>query len=542
MIYIEVPPATLNHSPPGGVAVPADEGGYRIQYNLTAPGTDAGSYCPDSPRLGTVKSITYTEYSDPYLILQSNQEIHKNQTERKFIEIQPDRQPSDVAIDALLKFKDLPADSPMRYGGIYDSSIEAFVKYLKDCDSKTFMIKGFDTAPGGKVLNLPMEYCNRWGPRRRSELSDKLERLNLWFELVQDRPVTMITLTCQPNGKTIPEAWDKLNESRVLLLKLIRKYFPRAEYFWVPEPHKSGYVHYHLAVFAAVDNYTRDTSKHAGMVRCRERPDEEIWEILTGQGIEDKFRDLWSKKYGTGSHDYGLVFTQKKGDQKVVDLKNYLVKYLEKGFLLKSWSHSLLLFNTFLHEGNYRAYGASKGISKIMHIADEKKGKRFVWLETRMSEPILTADNEEIDFEHVVWDRDYIPDFIDNSFRSIMYAEAQTGPNQIRNAYTFPFWQQAYELLDLDESDFVLWNESADVNYSREPKDPVYHYTWGRGVKGLLRIETHSPDLTASEQRLISKEESLRQQSQKDFIDRAMCEQTTPEQSRRNRNKNTAWN
>jgi hypothetical protein len=259
------------------------------------------------------------------------------------------------------------------------------------------MIKGYDVKKG-KLINLPMSYNNRWMPERRRGLSHKLDRLNYWFELQQDRPCTMITLTCQPiPGESISSAWTRLNDSRKKLLKLVGKYFGNVDYIWVPEPHKTGYVHYHLVIFADVSNNKKD--KH-------------------GRGIEDKFRDLWSKKYKTGSHTYGLDFRQKKPTDTALHLKNYLVKYLEKGFLLKSWSIGMLLFNATLWDTGFRMYGASKNIRDIMCIGPKKDDIKtphpIVWLETRMQTIELTSDNEEVEIDKVIWNRLYIPDWIDS--------------------------------------------------------------------------------------------------------------------------------
>jgi hypothetical protein len=298
--------------------------------------------------------------------------------------------PSDIAKDALINLLSLPQTDPRHK---YDQLCIEFVEYLDQCEQKGFMIKGYDTKTG-KMLNLPMSYNNRWGPVRRRELSDKLERLNFWFEMQEDRPCTMITLTCYHDGKTISQAWHELNESRGKLLKLIANYYGNVDYFWVPEPHKSGYVHYHLAVFAQVDNSKKDKN---------------------GEGIEDKFRRLWSKKYQTGSHTYGLDFSHKKGDSKIQHLKNYLSKYLEKGFLMKSWSIGMLLFNAHLWETGFRMYGASKNIRAMMNITDDKPSQT-VWLETKMQTLEHTPEGEPVSIEKVIWYRQYIPDWIDNPF------------------------------------------------------------------------------------------------------------------------------
>jgi len=302
-----------------------------------------------------------------------------------YISITPKiRDPSDIAFDALAQLD--PSDSE------YQVCFE-FVKYLDQCEQKKFLIKGYDTVKG-KIINLPTEYTNRWCPVRRNELSEKLKRLEYWFELQEDRPVTMITLTSGRRDLSIAGAWADLNQSKKKLQDLLRFYFGDVDYFWVPEPHKDGYVHYHMAVFADVDNNTKDKR---------------------GEGIEDKFRNLWSKKYGTGSHTYGLDFSQKKDDGKIQSLKNYLSKYLEKGFLLDKWTRGMLIFNANLWETGFRMYGASKRIREIMNIKPDKPSQ-IVWLETKMTSPETTEEGEEIEIEKIIWYRQYIPDWIDSDF------------------------------------------------------------------------------------------------------------------------------
>ena len=292
--------------------------------------------------------------------------------------------PSEIAKDSLLELLEVPLCFKARQ---YDQLCQDFVEYLDKCEQKGFMIKGYDTKKG-KILNLPMGYNNRWGEVRRRELSEKLKRLEFWFEMQEDRPVTMITLTSYQGGLTIGQAWGNLNKARGNLLKMLGKHLGKGlDYFWVPEPHKSGYVHYHMAVFADI-------------------PIE----------LENKLRALWSQKYKVGSHTYGLDFSQKKNkDDKIQHLKNYLSKYLEKGFLIGKWTTGLLLFNAHLWETGFRMYGASKNIRDMMNIETERES-HVVWLETRMQTVELTPEGEEVPIDKVIWYRQYIPDWLDSTF------------------------------------------------------------------------------------------------------------------------------
>lgn len=359
--------------------------------------------------------------------------------------------PSSVCYKSLQKLEQLPYnDARMDYHGICVD----FYEYLWLCEQKGFLKVGYDTTRKGLgIIKVPFDFENRWAPGRRKQLADKLDQLEYWFELQQDRPVTMITLTSSQDD-SIEEAWQRLNDSRTKLLKLIRKYFGDVDYFWVPEPHESGYVHYHLAVFAKIDNETKDKQ---------------------GKGIEDKFRDLWSRKYKTGSHTYGLEFSQKTGDNKIKGLKDYLSKYLRKSFLLGDWSIGMLLYNAHLWKTGFRAYGASKRISEIMHIEKEKNNK-IVWLETHYDNVAIDEEKRTeappIQIQHsndkgepvpnIIWRREYIPGWLDTA----------------------------------------LWVQDAQTNSLRlyDPPPLYIHEKWGRGPwgrdsigKGDKYYEGHDP-------------------------------------------------
>lgn len=333
--------------------------------------------------------------------------------------------PSDIAKKALEELGEIDSE--------YWNSHE-FVKYLQLCEQKGFRVKGYDTKKG-KIVSFGLEYNNRWGKVRRKELGEKLKRLEYWFELQEDRPVTMITLTSFHKGMSISSAWFELNKSRDKLRKLIHKYFGAVDYFWVVEPHQSGYAHYHMAVFADIDNETKDKK---------------------GMGIEDKFRDIWSKKYKTGNHTYGLDFAQKKDDDKIKHLKNYLQKYLSKGFLLDKWTLGMLKFNAAMWDTGFRMYGASKNIREIMNIKDDKPCQT-VWLETKIQEPQTTPEGEEYEEERVVWDRQYIPDWLDEP---LWYGNGRQIPS--------------------------------DLNYEENQKQGIRLYDWGRGHRLTLTYEVKS--------------------------------------------------
>jgi hypothetical protein len=339
---------------------------------------------------------------------------------------------SEIGYSSLLKMEELKFDNPlMEY---YDSA-EKFCKYLKDCQDRNICISGYNTKTG-KMVKVNLDYDNRWNPNTRKKLSYKLDMLEEWFNLQAGRPVTLISLTSD-HKDSIRAQWEKINCSRTLLLKLIRKYFGDVDYFWVAEPQESGYAHYHLAVFAKIDNETKDKS---------------------GQGIEDKFRNLWSEKYKIGSHTYGLDFVHKSGNDPLTGLKDYLTKYLRKGFALDDWSPAHLVFNALLWETGFRLYGASKRISSIMKIEPQPQ-RETVWLKTE-----IDMGEGEIITRH---GRLYIPEWLDSDMW--LTPDGHILPGEPYPKYVYDWGRGSYP--SMGEKSQSRWEQSLPV--PRENKNPI---------------------------------------------------------------------
>ena len=335
----------------------------------------------------------------------------------------------EIGYSSLLKLEKLKFDDPLME---YHDLAEKFCKYLKDCQDRNICISGYNTKTG-KMVKVDLDYDNRWNPNTRKKLSYKLDMLEEWFNLQAGRPVTLISLTSD-HKESIRAQWEKMNCSRTLLLKLIRKYFGDVDYFWVAQPQENGYAHYHLAVFAKIDNETKDKY---------------------GQGIEDKFRNLWSEKYKIGSHTYGLDFKHKSGDNPLNNLKDYLTRYLRSGFALDDWSPAHLVFNALLWDTGYRLYGASKRISAIMKIEPQPQ-RETVWLKTE-----IDMGEGEIITRH---GRLYIPEWLDSG----MWVNPDIGR----------WWQsQKYSKFGID------WLVEREYIGNLLPGEayPKYTYDWGRG-------------------------------------------------------------
>jgi len=356
--------------------------------------------------------------------------------------------------------------------GKYGKLLTDFCRYMEMCDNSGFSAEGIavgsacksyhksqprmDITTGKREYQKPQPsqndwgkrkvsgpLLNRWHPKRRTGWIAKMHTVSNWYEANRIEGCTLITLTGyqENSGLSFYDTWDAIAESRVKLLKILRKYLGKISYFWVVEPHtqnETGYPHFHLAVFKDVDNHIRDSSEHVGWLRVESRKDTEIWELADGEGMEDKLRRLYSEEWKTGSHTYGLDFTPMKGDKSIKDLKNYLMKYIAKGYIGDEiWSPGELIFNAHLYgathgarppkdgempdiKGNYtkkyRLIGMSRDLSALIKPFEEDK-EDIVWLHVDETEPTdqKNEDGEYVKVERVktLFDRLLIPDWLD---------------------------------------------------------------------------------------------------------------------------------
>ena len=320
--------------------------------------------------------------------------------------------------------------------GKYGKLLTDFCRYMEMCDNSGFSAEGIAVGSRCKSYYVLDKYShndfgkrkvsgpllNRWHPKRRTAWIAKMHTVSNWYEANRIEGCTLITLTGyqENSGLSFYDTWDNISESRIKLLKILRKYVGKISYFWVVEPHtknETGYPHFHLAVFANIDNEIRDSN---------------------GEGMEDKLRRLYSEEWGTGSHTYGLDFAPMIGDNSIKDLKNYLMKYISKGYIGDEiWSPGELIFNAHLYgathgnrppkegempdiKGNYtkkyRLIGMSRDLSDLIRPEDPDR-EDIVWLKVDETEPIDAKDEngEFVKVERVktLFERLLIPDWLD---------------------------------------------------------------------------------------------------------------------------------
>lgn len=330
----------------------------------------------------------------------------------------------------------------------YGKLLTDFCRYMDMCDNSGFSAQGIAVGSTCKTYNKLNKYSandwgkrkvsgpllNRWHPKRRTAWIAKMHTVAKWYDANRIDGCTLITLTGyqENSGLSFYDTWDNITSSRVKLLKILRKYLGKVSYFWVVEPHtqnETGYPHFHLAVFADIDNNIKDSF---------------------GEGMEDKLRRLYSEEWQTGSHTYGLDFAPMKGDNSIKDLKNYLMKYISKGYIGDEiWSPGELIFNAHLYgathgnrppkdgempdlKGNYtkkyRLIGMSRDLSALIKPYEEDK-EDIVWLHVDETEPTDAKDEngEYVQVERVktLFDRLLIPDWL-NTWRELSKIQSWT--------------------------------------------------------------------------------------------------------------------
>jgi hypothetical protein len=328
------------------------------------------------------------------------------------------KKPSELVWES---YKNSSVITKSKYGNL----IVNFCRYMDMCDSSGFKANGI--APisndnGLRKISGPL--CNRWHPRRRAGWIAKMHHVSEWYEANRIDGCTLITLTGyqEPSGLSWYDTLDNITEARRKLLKVLRKYFGKISYFWVIEPHTekgTGYPHIHLAVFTIVDNSVKDSF---------------------GEGMEDKLNRLYSEEWGVGSHTYGLDFSPMKGENEIVNLKNYLMKYISKGYVNDAaWTDGELIFNAHLYGAThgdrdpkpgeqlnvkgefakkYRLVGMSRDLSSILKPESDEDKEIIVWLHTDETEPAEVKDEkgnviETTTTTRVLFDRLFIPDWLD---------------------------------------------------------------------------------------------------------------------------------
>lgn len=276
----------------------------------------------------------------------------------------------------------------------YSDLCEKFVDYLIHTGTLQFEVTGQivnpdDTAAG--IVKRKIPYIHRWTHIYRRSILAKFYQLSDHFK-ENPAPYTMLTLTTYQAGQYsikqkghlvgIEESFEIINEGWRKLRDIIKNRIRKGvSYFWVLEPHKTGYPHIHIILFTEFTD-----------------------------GEKQRITNLWSEKYMAGSAEHGVKFSFEPDKTKIDDIRSYLISYLAGTFvdgdtgskyeysstgrkIKNRWTTSTLLFNTLVWQHGYRMWGASRDLSKVMaRVIEDDDGEQIKWFKTMLQ----YVDNEEI--------------------------------------------------------------------------------------------------------------------------------------------------
>ena len=263
----------------------------------------------------------------------------------------------------------------------YKTTFE-FVGYLNATRDFRFKFRGMMTDNDDiEPITSQVEYIHRWTlPYVKGWLA-KLYLLDDWYRALDDPPpVTLATLTTYQAGKysmkhlgrsvSIPESFALQKWGWQTLHRQIRRDYGAFDYVSIIEPHlknDTGYPHTHVPLFLEVDE-------------CH----------------QEKYREMWEKKYKIGSEDHGLDFAVADQGSTIKSLRNYIAKYLSKGFLAigsrfgdEPITPGHLVFHAIAWKNHYRLFGASQDLSQVMRWKPSRTS--VDWLATS----ILEASGDE---------------------------------------------------------------------------------------------------------------------------------------------------
>ena len=238
-----------------------------------------------------------------------------------------------------------------------------FVGYLSSTASRTFRIKGRNIKTGEETDKY-IPYIHRWTSTYKKSIIAKLYKLEQALGINYNN-LTMITLTTYQRGYDQESCLLKLADARKSLFKLLRYHFGTQNFFWILEPHKTGFPHLHVA-------YAK----------------------VLSQAEQDTITRIWTELYGMGDETHGVKFSLPRASSDghfqegtVGRIRGYLLKYLKKGLSddnlkcklsPKSLSSNIdrarsmiglngqLLFNALLKKHSLRLWGCSREWSRIM--------------------------------------------------------------------------------------------------------------------------------------------------------------------------------
>jgi hypothetical protein len=243
----------------------------------------------------------------------------------------------------------------------FEQDVIDFENYLRSTSTLKFKINSRIVFKGNNIGGFQCEgkeiftekwvpYVHRWTKVYRNSLLAKLYLLEEYCnenpELLQN--ITMITLTVSQRGKDQEEALRDLMKNYKKLFDVLRHEFGAVDYFYILEPHKTGYAHMHVLYFKL---FSEEEKRH-------------IW-------------NLWENKYGAGNHEAFNFSIPKASEDKrckegsIEYIRAYVMKYVSKSLRLEKMSKKVLLFNALLKKTKIRLWNCSRHLSQVMRQKKE---------------------------------------------------------------------------------------------------------------------------------------------------------------------------
>ena len=231
------------------------------------------------------------------------------------------------------------------YKGNYNRMKEDYLEYLDMTANQTIDVQQYNPETlETRTLNIP--YLHRWSVQRKKQILAKLYKLEAWYNQ-EPKPVTLLTFTTkQADFSTYEEQYSFLKANYQRLRLNIKKMKGTIDYFWVIEPHKSGFIHLHMMAFTTFT----DSEKQ-------------------------RIKTLWCDNYQAGVQDAQDIADIQL--DKVNHLRSYLFKYLAKSFDEDAMQNdgyltmSAVAWNMSKRSNTFRPirfYGSSQHLSKVMRL------------------------------------------------------------------------------------------------------------------------------------------------------------------------------
>lgn len=234
-----------------------------------------------------------------------------------------------------------------------------FIEFLKRSENTCLRLDGCDVVNGG-WKTLKMSGLHRWKTEYKKRIYAKLRQLNPWYENHKS-PITMVTFTTRQRGLSIREQINLLKHCFNKAKKLLNKYLGKFSYFWIIEPHKSGYAHIHMLIFKSVPRELRY-----------------------------KLASAWSGSYGAGGFKESLKFSMSKTQRSLRSAGAYVFKYIEKTLdydMLSDTNSGYFRLSSFVwkmsrhdtEDTGVRFWGCSRDLSEVMAYSGDKDTSTIWW-------------------------------------------------------------------------------------------------------------------------------------------------------------------